>query len=193
MILYLHGFRSAPASTKASALRARMAELGLADAFWCPQLPVSAREAVALVEDRIALCRQQGGRPPTLVGSSLGGYYATWLAQRHHLKAVLINPSVLPPLSLSPYLGRQTNLYTGESFDFTTAHIAELRALDVPRLSHPEDFWLLVETGDEVLDYRDAVAKYAGARQTVLEGGDHSFTRWLEYLDPVLRFAGMLA
>lgn len=192
MILYLHGFRSAPASTKARALAARMAELRLGDQLWCPQLPVSARDAMALVEGQIARCRAGGGLAPTLVGSSLGGYYATWLAERHDLKAVLVNPAVLAPLSLEPYLGRQTNLYTGEAFDFTEAHIRELRALDVPAISRPERYWLLVEEGDEVLDYRDAVVKYTGARQTVLPGGDHSFTRWGDYLDDILRFAGLL-
>jgi hypothetical protein len=191
MILYLHGFRSAPASTKARALAARMGELGLGDAFWCPQLPVSARAAMTLVEGQIDHCRAAGGPAPTLVGSSLGGYYATWLAERHDLKAVLVNPAVLAPLSLEPYLGRQTNLYTGEAFDFTEAHIRELRELEVPVLTRPQRYWLLVETGDEVLDYRDAVARYAGARQTVLPGGDHSFTRWGDYLDEILRFAGL--
>jgi predicted esterase YcpF (UPF0227 family) len=190
VILYLHGFRSAPASTKAQALAARMAELGLAEKFWCPQLPVSARDAMALVEDKIAACRISAEPPPTLVGSSLGGYYATWLAERHGLQAVLVNPAVVAPLDLEPYLGRQTNLYTGEAFDFTLEHVAELRAIEVPAISRPERYWLLVEEGDEVLDYQDAVARYAGARQTVLPGGDHSFTRWGDYLDAVLEFAG---
>ena len=192
MILYLHGFRSAPASTKAQALASRMIELGLGEAFWCPHLPVSAREAIALVEAQIARCRSAGAPAPSLVGSSLGGYYATWLAERHGLKAVLVNPAVVAPLDLEPYLGRQTNLYTGEDFDFTEAHIQELRELEVTVLARPERYWLLVEEGDEVLDYRDAVAKYTGARQTVLPGGDHSFTRWDDYLDAILEFAGLL-
>lgn len=192
MILYLHGFRSAPASAKARALSSRMTALGLGDQFWCPQLPVSAQDAMALVERQIDQGRRAGTAAPTLVGSSLGGYYATWLAERHDLKAVLVNPAVLAPLSLEPYLGTQTNLYTGEAFDFTQAHIRELRALEVPALRQPSRFWLMVETGDEVLDYREAVTRYAGARQTVLDGGDHSFTRWTDYLDDILRFAGLL-
>ena len=188
MILYLHGFRSGPQSWKARSLAARMAELGLGNRLWCEQLPVSARATMALAEAAIAA----SPRPPTLVGSSLGGYYATYLAEKHGLRAVVVNPAVLAPLSLSAYLGPQTHLYTGETFDFTPAHIDELRALDVPALSHPERFWLLAETGDEVLDYRHAVARYAGCRQTVLDGGDHSFTRWDAYLDPILRFAGLI-
>lgn len=194
MIIYLHGFRSAPASIKAQALRRRMADLGLEDRFWCEQLPVSPREAIALVERQIERCRAE--RPhlvPTLVGSSLGGYYSTWLAQRHDLPAVLVNPAVVAPLSLETYVGKQTNLYTGEQFDFTERHIEELRAIEVPAVSQPGRFWLLVETGDEVLDYRNAVTKYAGARQTVLKGGDHGFSRWNDYLDDVIAFAGLKA
>lgn len=188
MIIYLHGFRSGPESWKARSLQARMAELGLADAFWCEHLPVSARDAIARVDAQITLCTSA----PTLVGSSLGGYYATHLAEKHGLQAVLVNPAVIAPLSLSAYLGPQTHMYTGESFDFTEAHINELRAIDVPVITRPERYWLLVETGDEVLDYRHAVERYAGCRQTVLEGGDHSFTRWDDYLNPILSFAGLL-
>ena len=190
MIIYLHGFRSAPASVKAQALRRRMGDLGLEDHFWCEQLPVSPREAIALVERQIERSRaERPQRVPTLVGSSLGGYYSTWLAERHDLPAVLVNPAVVAPLSLETYVGKQTNLYTGEEFEFSERHIDELRAIEVPSVARPERFWLLVETGDEVLDYRDAVAKYAGGRQTVLDGGDHGFSRWNDYLDDVIEFA----
>ena len=190
MIIYLHGFRSAPASIKAQALKARMTERGLADRFWCEQLPVSPRAAIALAEAAIARARA-AGLTPTVVGSSLGGYYATWLAERHDLQAVLVNPAVVAPLELGAYVGMQDNMYTGERFEFTRGHIDELRALEVPAVSRPQRYWLLVETGDEVLDYRHAVDKYAGARQTVLEGGDHGFSRWGDYLDAVIAFAGL--
>jgi hypothetical protein len=185
MIIYLHGFRSAPASIKASRLKAYMAERGLADQFWCEQLPVAPRAAIDLIEAQIARC----DTPPTLVGSSLGGFYATWLAEKHGFKAIAVNPSVLSHISLAPYVGQQTNLYTGEVFDFTEQYIADFKAMEVPKITRPERYWLMVETGDEVLDYRHAVAKYAGARQTVLDGGDHSFSHWNDYLDDVLAFA----
>ena len=188
MILYLHGFRSSPASNKVSRLRQHLRAHGQEDALWCEQLPVSPRAALALIERAL----DRFGGQPTLVGSSLGGYYATWLAERHDLPAILVNPAVLAYLSLEPYIGRQTNLYTGESFDFTAAHVAELRALEVQSITRPERYWLMVETGDEVLDYRHAVIKYRGARQTVIEGGDHGFSRWDEHLDEILRFAGLL-
>lgn len=192
MIVYLHGFRSSPASIKARALKARMTERGLADAFWCEALPDSPKAAIALIERQLDLCR--GTRPdlaPTVIGSSLGGYYATWLAERHDLKAVLVNPAVVAPLALESYIGPQTNMYTGETFNFTEQHIAELRAIEVARITNPQRYWLLVETGDQDLDYRVAVDKYAGARQTVLEGGDHGFSRWNDYLDEVIAHAGL--
>ena len=191
MIVYLHGFRSSPQSSKAQRLKARMAALGLGDLFWCGQLPPSPRAAIALAERQIAAARAPGA-PVTVVGSSLGGYYATHLAEKHGLRAVLVNPAVVAHLSLAEFVGTQTNLYTGEAFEFRPEYLDELRALEVPRISRPQDFLLLAETGDEVLDYRQAVAKYAGARQVVLEGGDHSFTRWDGYLDVILEFAGLL-
>lgn len=185
MILYLHGFTSGPQSLKARLLGERAAARGVE--FACPQLPHSPKTAIALAESIIA--RKVGaGDPPALVGSSLGGYYATYLAEKHGLRAVLVNPAVVAHIALKKFVGPQQHVYTGERFDFTSDHIAELRALEVPRLSRPENFWLLVETGDEVLDYRQAVARYVGARQTVLSGGDHSFTRWADCLDPILEF-----
>jgi uncharacterized protein len=190
MIIYLHGFRSAPASLKAQALGRHMQARGLGDKFWCEQLPVSPAAAVALIESAIA-ANAAGPTPPTLVGSSLGGFYATVLAERHGLRAAVVNPAVVAPLSLEPYLGPQSNLYTGETFVFTHGHIDELRALQVPAISQPERYWLLAETGDEVLDYRHAVDYYAGARQTILSGGDHGFSRWTDYLDDVIAFAGL--
>ena len=162
-----------------------MATLGLGDLFWCGQLPPSPRAAIALAERQIAAARATGA-PVTVVGSSLGGYYATHLAEKHRLKAVLVNPAVVAHLSLAEFVGPQTNLYSGEAFDFKPDYIEELRALEVPRISRPLDFLLLAETGDEVLDYRQAVARYAGARQTIIQGGDHSFTRWADCLDPIL-------
>lgn len=187
LIVYLHGFRSGPASHKAQQLHMRMKEKGLAEHFVCPKLPVSPQAAITLCESIIAA----SDRPVTLVGSSLGAYYATYLAERHKLRAVLVNPAVVAHLSLLEYVGPQTNLFSGECFEFTLGHIAELRALEVPGISAPQRFWLLVETGDELLDYRQAVTKYAGARQTVLTGGDHSFTHWSDYLDDIIRFAGV--
>ena len=163
-----------------------MTQLGLADHLISPQLPASPAAAIAIAK---ALVRQHG--VTTVVGSSLGGYYATHLAEIFDLRAVLVNPAVVAYLSLEKYLGPQRWLYTGESFDFTAQHIDELRAIHHPQLIHPEHYWLLAEEGDETLDYRHAVARYAGAKQTILPGGDHSFTRWNDYLDDIIHFDGL--
>jgi predicted esterase YcpF (UPF0227 family) len=197
VILYLHGFTSGPQSRKVQALAAR----GCVDRLICPQLPASPAAAIALAEEilqKVGAGRtaQAGaavntGPLVTLVGSSLGGFYATHLAEKHGLQAVLVNPAVVAAIALERYLGPQTWLYSGEPFEFTRKHIAELRALEVPRLADPSRYWLLAEEGDATLDYRQAVVRYAGARQTVLPGGDHSFTRWDDYLDDILAFAGL--
>ncbi|QEL66299.1 esterase [Oryzomicrobium terrae] len=190
LLIYLHGFRSSPQSWKARLLGEAMAARGLADAFVCPLLPDRPAEAIALAEELIRQARA-AGRPVVLAGSSLGGYYATWLAEQHDLRAALINPAVAAPQSLATYLGPQTNMYSGEVFVFTTDHIAELEALHVPHIT-PSRYLLLVETGDEVLDYRQAVARYAGADQRVFPGGDHSFTRFPEIIPQLLEFAGIV-
>ena len=176
-ILYLHGFCSSPASWKARRL---------ADRLHCPALSHAPAQAIAQAEEIIA----KHGANLTLAGSSLGGYYATYLAEKHDLRAVLINPAVIAPISLNKYLGVQHNLHTGESFEFTPEHIGQLRSLEVGQPT-PERYLLMVETGDEVLDYRLAVARYAGCRQIVLEGGDHSFTRFPDYLPQLFEFCGL--
>ncbi len=185
-ILYLHGFCSSPASWKARLLADRLDARGLGKRFFCPALSHVPSEAIAQAE---AIIDEQS-ESLTLVGSSLGGFYATWLAEKHDLRAVLINPAVVAPISLDQYIGTQTNLYSGESFEFTHQHIEQLQALEVARVS-PQRYLLLVETGDEVLDYRQAVTRYAGCQQRVLEGGDHSFTRFPELLPQLLEYCGL--
>ena len=186
-IVYLHGFCSSPSSTKARLLAAALDSRGIGDRLFCPALSPVPVEAIAQVE---AIVAAQRGRPLTLVGSSLGGYYATWLAEKHELRAVLINPAVVCSLDPEMFIGTQTNLYSGESFEFTAEHIAQLAALEAPRIT-PERYLLLVETGDEVLDYRQAVARYAGCRQCVLDGGDHSFTRFPDLLPQLFEYCGL--
>jgi predicted esterase YcpF (UPF0227 family) len=184
-LLYLHGFLSGPASRKAQDLHAAMRQRGVGDAFVCPQLPVSPKAAIALAESLLV-------PGTTVVGSSLGGYYATWLCEQHPdlvRGAVLVNPAVLAHVSLERYLGPQKNLYTGEAFDFTQEHIAEMRSLEVAQPTRTDAYWLLAEEGDEILDYRQAVATYPHSKQTVLPGGNHTFSRWHEYLGDVIAYA----
>ncbi|MCZ7565852.1 MAG: alpha/beta fold hydrolase [Burkholderiales bacterium] len=187
MIVYLHGFNSSPQSHKAQVLARALAARGLAGRFFCPQLPDRPRAAVALVGREIA--RHPPGEV-TVVGSSLGGFYATWLAERHGARAVLLNPAVTPQADLESYLGVQRNLYTGAEYELTRAHLDEWRELVVTAI-HPERYLLIVETGDELLDYRIAVAKYRGARQIIVEGGDHTLASFADHLPAILAFAGL--
>ncbi|MBI1964633.1 MAG: esterase [Betaproteobacteria bacterium] len=185
MVVYIHGFNSSPASSKAGLLRRKLESLGRGREFSAPALPHSPATAAALLDDVIA--KHPGA---ALVGSSLGGYYATYLAEKHGLKAVLLNPAVRPYELLKDHLGMQQNFHTGERYEFTVRHVAELRALEVDRIT-PSHYLLLAATGDEVLDYRAAVERYRGCRQIVVQGGDHSLSNFADYLDVVLEFCGM--
>jgi len=184
MFVYLHGFNSSPASGKARQLGEHMASLGRQADYYCPALPNSPREAIAHVESGLAQTRG----PVTLIGSSLGGFYATYLAEKHGWKAVLVNPAVHAHKLMRGALGPQTNWHSGEKWELTEVHLAELAALDVPTISQPERYLLLVQTGDEVLDYRDAVAYYAGATQIVEDGGDHGFAGFEHHFQTILDF-----
>lgn len=186
MIVYLHGFNSSPQSHKAQVLGRYLAERGLEAQYACPALPVLASAAIRDIE------RLGVGPRTCFVGSSLGGFYATYLAEAHNARAVLINPAIEPHVGLRAYLGAQKNLYTGEPYELTERHLAEWAALVVPKVT-AERYLLLVETGDEVLDYRQAVARYAGARQVVIQGGDHSLRSFPQHLPAILQFAGFAA
>ncbi|HEX9194969.1 MAG TPA: YqiA/YcfP family alpha/beta fold hydrolase [Azonexus sp.] len=183
LILYLHGFCSSPASAKSQLLGEYMAGRGLADRFICPQLSPVPDEAVSAVSGLIEAAKGQ----VTLVGSSLGGHYANHLAEKYGLNAVLINPAAVKYLNPALFIGDHTNFHSGEKFTFTATHAAQLAAqVSQPT---PERYWLLCETGDEVLDWREAAGFYAGCRQTVLPGGDHSFTRFPDFMPQILEFA----
>ncbi len=158
-----------------------MSERGLAHEYACPALPPLAQDALKAIEPYLA-------RKPCLLGSSLGGFYATWLAEKHGLKAVLINPAIDPHVGLREYLGPQQNLHTGEPYELAKAHLREWEELYVPRIT-PERYLLIVETGDEVLDYRRAVERYAGAEQVVVPGGDHSLQSFPRHLARILEFS----
>ena len=187
MLIYLHGFNSSPQSRKAQMLGRTMAERGLGACYACPALPHQPEQAVAVIE--VELARAPKG-PVTLVGSSLGGFYATWFAERHGLKAVLINPAIRPHRDLRAFLGVQQNMHTGEEYELTEAHLAQWAQLFVPVIT-PARYMLLVESGDELLDYREAVEKYAGAKQVVVQGGDHTLQSFPDHIPLVLEFAGL--
>ncbi|MEP6942625.1 MAG: YqiA/YcfP family alpha/beta fold hydrolase [Betaproteobacteria bacterium] len=189
-IVYLHGLNSSPQSVKARALAAAIAALAPAGRpmFSVPSLHPRPAQAM---RDVVAWIDANASLPLTLVGSSLGGFYATHLAERFGARAVLINPAVRPYNDLERYLGPQRNLYTGEAWELTRRHFDELRALRVDTISRPDRYWLLVQTGDEVLDWREALARYAGAWQFIQGGGDHGFQDFTAQIPPLLRFAGV--
>lgn len=187
MIVYIHGFNSSALSFKAALVARRMAELGRANEFVCPELPHRPREAIALLE---SLVRDHGSDAVALIGSSLGGYYATWLSERYGNRVVLVNPAVRPYELLEQALGPQTNLYTGARYELTRQHLAELRELEVATVT-PTRYMLITRTGDEVLDYRIAVERYRGCEALVIEGGDHGFGDFEPYLDRALAFCGV--
>lgn len=188
MILYLHGFRSSPKSFKARVVGERMRECGVADQLLCPQLPASPAQAIAMA---LALVEPYPADQLAIVGSSLGGFYATWLAERLGCRAVLLNPAVNPFQDLDKHVGVTTAFHSDEPFEFKHHYIDELCALAVPGVTRPERYFLLAATGDEVLDYRDMVAHYAGARQHVIRGSDHAIGEFPQYVDEVLAFCGI--
>jgi predicted esterase YcpF (UPF0227 family) len=187
-LLYLHGFRSSPKSFKARVVHQRMAQRGRAQSLICPQLPASPKAAMELVLNLVERHTAQGPDRLAIVGSSLGGFYATWLAERFGCRAVLINPAVDPLKDLDKHVGVTTAWHSDEPFEFKREYIAELAALKVARITRPERYFLLAATGDEVLDYRDMVAHYAGAHQHVIAGSDHAVSEFEQYVDEVLDF-----
>jgi predicted esterase YcpF (UPF0227 family) len=186
-LIYIHGFNSSPRSHKANLLLARMQALGLGGQLLIPALPADPSRAMQVLEQALA---ELPGRSACLVGSSLGGYYATWLAERHRLRAVLLNPAVTPYELLLDYLGDNENPYTGERYRITESDIDVLKGFDVERLSHPENFLVYVETGDEVLDYRQAVEKFAKAELVVFPGGSHEMVNFESVIDDILVYCG---
>ena len=166
-------------------LAEEMAARSLAAQYVCPQLPPVPDAAVALLGHLI----ETSAGPVTLVGSSLGGHYANFLAEKYELNAVLINPAAVNRLNVAKFIGEQVNFHTGEHFFFSPEHAAQLKAqVRLPTLAR---YWLMVESADEVLDYRQALEFYAGCRQTVLPGGDHSFTKFPDFVPQIIEFAGL--
>ncbi|ABM38698.1 YqiA/YcfP family alpha/beta fold hydrolase [Polaromonas naphthalenivorans] len=185
-LLYLHGFRSSPQSAKAQKMAALMAERHPAVRWWCPQLPPSPQEAMARLQAGIA---DWPAESMAVIGSSLGGFYATAVAERQGCKAVLLNPAVDPARDLASYIGEQTTWQNpGEHFFFEARFVDELRALQAGPLKVPHNYLAIIARGDEVLDWREMAARYAGARVRLLEGGDHALSDFDAHLPLILDF-----
>jgi predicted esterase YcpF (UPF0227 family) len=188
-LLYLHGFRSSPRSTKAVKMAAVVQARHPAVHWWCPQLPPSPRQAMAMLMAGIAGWPQAS---MAVVGSSLGGFYATWIAARTGCPAVLLNPAVQPARDLARHIGEQSAWHEPqETFFFEPEFVQELRELDAGTLSRPERFYTLIAKGDEQLDWREMSARYAGSQGQLLEGGDHALSDFDAHMEGVLRFLAL--
>ena len=185
-LLYLHGFRSSPKSFKAQRMHALVAQRHPSVHWWCPQLPPSPAAAARLIEEGIA------GWPHAamaVVGSSLGGYYATWVAERTGCRAVLLNPAVDPARDLAGHVGEQTAWHDpNERFVVEPGFGDELRALACGPVTRPERYFAVIAKGDEVLDWREMTGRYPGIRLKLLEGGDHALSDFDRHIEEILAF-----
>ena len=186
-VLYLHGFRSSPRSAKAQALARALAERHPDWRWWCPQLPPSPRGAMDMLRAGVADWPTSG---MSVVGSSLGGFYATYIATITGCRTVLLNPAVDPARDLARAIGTQQQWHTpDEAFHFEAAFIEELRALEVGALPQPQRCLAIIAKGDEVLDWREMVARFSGAHVRLLEGGDHTLSDFeTQHMSAVMDF-----
>ena len=184
-ILYLHGFRSSPQSMKARLMAAHFATTG--HRFVCPQLPASPALAMELACELIE-DRGDAAKDWALIGSSLGGFYATFLAERYGCRAALLNPAVHPDVDLDAHIG-ESFAYDGETpFEFKPEYLEQLVALKVIAITKPQRYFLLAATRDEVLDWTQMRDRYAEVPQHIIEGSDHAISEFAEYVDEVASF-----
>jgi len=184
-VLYLHGFRSSPLSAKAQSMGAWMRAHRPEVRWWCPQLPPSPREAMALVFEQLASWPVER---IAVVGSSLGGFYATVVAERTGCKAALLNPAINPARDLAGYIGDLTSFHDPDDhFYFRAEYVTQLRLMTPREITRPERYCAVIAKGDEVLDWREMTARYPGAASRLLDGGDHALTDFDEHLPFILR------
>ncbi len=190
LIVYLHGFRSSPNSSKAQLTGdaiASLVEKGKSIDWYCPQLPPSPADAIAMIKTKIEVTNP---KRMSFIGSSLGGFYATHLAEQFpNARAVLLNPAVRAARELAPYVGQLTAYDSDEPFDWRAEYVEQLRLQQVDAITHPERYLLVAATGDELLDWHEMVDFYPHANHEVIEGRDHGITEHPLYLDRVVHFA----
>jgi uncharacterized protein len=184
-LLYLHGFRSSPASTKARLLAAWVPRHWPGVTWCCPQLEPSPRRAMQSVFRQVA---DWPAQRMAVIGSSLGGFYATVVAEKLGCKAVLLNPAIEPARDLVHYVGDTKAWHSDEHFEFRAEFIDELRAMMPPAITRPERYFAVIAKGDEVLDWREMTARYAGCKIELLEGGDHALSDFASHLPAIARF-----
>jgi len=192
MLIYIHGFNSSPESYKASLLKSYAEKINIPDVL---EIPALSFDPVIAMDQLLSLVHKyrarKSMRPLCFIGSSLGGYYATWLAEQFDSRVVLINPSVKPYELFEDHLGYNRNIYTGEEYSLTMDHVNQLRKYKVNEITKPDRYLLLLQTGDEVLDYNQALEMYAPVPSIVEEGGGHGFTDFSRHLETVLAFCGI--
>ena len=185
-VLYLHGFRSSPQSAKASRLASLFSSACPDVHWWCPQLPPSPLEASKLISEGTTNWPKES---MAVIGSSLGGFYATWLAHLYDCKAVLINPAIDPARDLAKYIGEHSVWHDpNERIYFAPAYIEELRNLYVDEFKQPENVFALIAKGDEVLDWREMTGRYPKCPQLLLEGSDHGVSDFELHLPRLMQF-----
>lgn len=182
-LVYIHGFNSSPQSAKARQLQDWAARQRPDLDIRVPALPMDPEKALALLESCVQSCPPATG----LIGSSMGGFFANVLAARHGLPAVLINPAVHPHRLLVRYLGENRNYHTGEVSELRPEHVGFLERIEVAP-AQPARLRVLLETGDETLDYRDALRFYAACRVEVTAGGSHAYEGFLAALPSIVEF-----
>ncbi|MDQ2734581.1 MAG: esterase [Pseudomonadota bacterium] len=189
-LLYLHGFRSSPQSTKACLVARWMGE-HRPDIVWaCPQLAPSPLEAIGHVETLITAWPRER---MAVVGSSLGGFYATIVAERTSCRAVVLNPAVDPARDLAGYIGELKMWHGDESFFFRAEYIDALQEMTPPRLTRPERYFAVIAKSDELLSWREMSDRYAGCAMRLIDGSDHALSDFDVYLPQVLAFLGLSA
>jgi predicted esterase YcpF (UPF0227 family) len=188
-LLYLHGFRSSPQSAKAQRMAAWVRD-HRPDVQWCcPQLPPAPREAIAVIE---SACAAWPADAMAVMGSSLGGFYATILAERTGCRAVLLNPAVDPARDLAGFVGEQSSWHDPQDhFVFHTEDVEALRELTPGGITRPQRYLAIIAKGDEVLDWREMAARYAGAHIKLLQGGDHALSDFDHHLPDIVRFLAL--
>lgn len=187
MLIYIHGFNSSPASIKAQLLGQYLSEHHPEIDYQIPELSHWPEQAM---QQLCELIESAATEQVTLIGSSLGGYYSTWLTERfENCRSVLVNPAVRPYELLAEWLGENQNLYTTERYELTPQHLQQLVAIDCPNITRSDRYLLLTQTADETLDYRQAVEKFSDSPQFVQPGGSHGFDRFQDLIPAILAFA----
>jgi predicted esterase YcpF (UPF0227 family) len=195
MLLYLHGFRSSPESSKAQMVAQCMQDRAQLDRWSCPSLPASPAKALALCKElaQDLMTRHHAEASElTVIGSSLGGFYAVSLAEQLGCRAVALNPAVFAPRDLASQVGEHEQYHSNEPFIFLPEHVDELRGMAVTQITQPERYLLIAATGDEVLDWQEMHTFFKGAQQIIVEGDNHGLSSFTDHIDTVLQFAGFV-